>query len=306
MTPLPGPSGNRPATRSFAQSAVCLAMVVALSLTGPMALAVGEAPAGVATVAGPADPDARVVEPALLPTTRLVFRQQSGGRSEQVLLDISASQVALLDAEAVPTLLLDRTRGTLVLLDAGERTVWRLEPPELERIATAIRDAMQRARAELLQLDEDTRAQAELALTELLGAPAPAPLQLSPQRERGRIAGLPCQWHALQREGRPAGRVCAAHPAAVPGGEGWLALLQSMAAAHAEMTRLTAEALPTPLPPHPWQAMAESGQLPLRWQQASGVGREAEAVLIVLERVQTLEQPLHAVPHGYRDGFDPP
>jgi hypothetical protein len=321
--PLRSPLRVRPAGPWLAWltwPAACVAVM--LGLAGPLALASDAAEPGAVAGAAvrdktpePADhglavgldvPDAAADPPAAQPTTRLLFRQQSGERSEPVLLDVGELQAALLDADGAVTLLLDREDGALTMLDPGERTVWQLDPPGLQRIAGAILDALQRARAELLQLDEDTRARAEQALAELLGAPAPATLTLMPQRERGRIAGLPCQWHALLREQRPIGRVCAARPAAVPGGEGWLALLQAMATAHAELTRLTAEALPTPLPPHPWQAMAASGLLPLHWQQAAGAGRESDPLRIVLERVETRVQPQHAVPPGYRDGFDPP
>jgi hypothetical protein len=299
-----------------------------------------------------------------LPTTRLIFEQRIGERSERVVLDLSARQAALLDAEGAPTLLLDRQApaiapqpspasirepaappaqdsrrqpgkhpstapgkepgqepgqdtlhrdtephpppSALVMLDPAERVYWPLGPTQLLRMAAEIRAAMQRARSDLLHLDDEAREQAERALGEMLGAPPSLPLHLAAQAERARIAGLPCQWHALHREGRPVGRVCAARPGQVPGGEGWLSLLQALATAHDTLTRLTAGELPAALPAHPWLGMVDSGLLPLRWWQPADGRPGSEAVSITLQRIEMLDLPPHTVPADHRDGFDPP
>ncbi|NCT82112.1 MAG: hypothetical protein GXC94_03145 [Comamonadaceae bacterium] len=249
----------------------------------------------------------------MLPTTTLAapggsmleFDQRVGARSERLRLAVSPTHVAVLNEAGQTTLLYQRASRLLVLIDHGGRSYRQLDRPHLERLAEEVNAAMRQTRARIDALPPAERAQAERALADLLGGP-PAPagetLSFGAAAQRGRAAGIECRWYDMQVGGKATGRVCAAEPRRVPGGEGVLELLGAMAEAYGQLSRLTAAQLPAALRGNPLLPMVKLGQLPLLMQQQRGAGESSESRLLSVSEAP-IAASVFTIPAGFRDAF---
>lgn len=231
---------------------------------------------------------------------RLDFDQRIGERSERIGMRVTPSQVAVLDAQQRPSLLFDRRSAVLTLLDHEQRSYRRLDPARIKRLADDVNAALTQARAEASALPAAERALAEQRLQELLGAPAkpPAAVHFKLTAQKGEFADQACRWYEIRTGSTPTGRVCAAPPTQVPGGEAVMALLGAMAKTYDALNRQTL--LPLALPANPLLPLLALGQLPLSLEETrAGVMNRSRLLAIrPLEGAADL-----LVPAGFSDGF---
>lgn len=233
-------------------------------------------------------------------SVRLDFDQQVGERVERIGMRVTPSQVVVLDAEGRPSLLFDRSSAVLTLLDHQQRSYRRLDPARIKRLADEVNAALSRASAEASRLPPAERALAEQRLQHLMGTPAaPAPeTRFKTLAQRGEFAGLACRWHQIQAGPAVTGRVCAAAPGQVPGGEAVMAMLAAMAQAYEGLSRQVR--IPLALPGNPLLPLLKLGQLPLSLEETrAGVAIRSRLVAVQVQASGADQQ----LPEGFSDGF---
>lgn len=238
-------------------------------------------------------------------SSTLEYDQRVGARSERLRIAVSPTHVAVLNEAGQTTMLYQRASRLLTLLDHGGRTYRQLDRPHLERLAGEVNAAMRQTRARIDALPPAERAQAEQALAELLGGPpmpASETLSFDAAAQRGRAAGVDCRWYDMRVGGTAAGRVCAAEPRRVPGGEGVLELLGAMSQAYGHLSRLTAAQLPAVLKGNPLLPVVKLGQLPLLMQEQRRDGERAESRLLSVSEAP-IAASVFVIPAGFRDAF---
>ena len=238
-------------------------------------------------------------------SSTLEFDQRVGARSERLRIAVSPTHVAVLNEAGQTTLLYQRASRLLTLLDHGGRTYRQLDRPHLQRLADEVNAAMRQTRARIDALPPAERAQAERALADLLGGPpmpASEALSFDAAAQRGRAAGVECRWYDMRVGGAAAGRVCAAEPRRVPGGEGVLELLGAMSQAYGLLSQLTAAQLPAVLKGNPLLPVVKLGQLPLLMQEQRRDGERAESRLLSVSEAPVAAG-VFAIPAGFRDAF---
>lgn len=233
-------------------------------------------------------------------SVRLDFDQQVGERIERIGMRVTPSQVVVLDADGRPGLLFDRSSAVLTLLDHQQRSYRRLDPARIKRLADEVNAALSRASADASRLPPAERALAEQRLQQLMGAPVKsAPeTRFKSLAQRGEFAGLACRWHEIQAGPTATGRVCAAMPAQVPGGEGVMAMLGAMAQAYDGLSRQTR--IPLALPGNPLLPLLKLGQLPLSLDETRAGVAIRSRLVAVQAQASGVDQ---LVPEGFTDGF---